>query len=420
MAEAAAAYQTRVEERLRRAEVERVRAEVRSCGRTAGGGGSARDWPGGVRGANRVGRRCGGSLGRKNSELTAANGQLDAARAEAEAKGQQAGRARDRTFQALDAMTSSVTGESLETQAAISPEQETISRRGSELLRGVRARARRRRRNPQASRVRRDRVGLIHSRLGNHETGVRAFERAADVYRKLATDFHPHASTGSISPEARTTSGRSSAIWGGRSRGRRRSAAGLRCEKLTVDFPASPKYREDLAGSYNNLGVLLRDAGKPREAEGPFRKARRTAGEARRRVPRCTPVPPRVGQKSPQHGDSVDRTGGRPGAGVTPALTLREKLVAEHPAAHYRHDLASSHHHLGLMFRNAGKRPEAEAAFREALSLREKLVEEFPVVPQYRRDLAGTHHSLGVLLQVSGKRAEAGAAYRAGNHSGSG
>src|SRR5262249_4694300 len=128
-------------------------------------------------------------LGQKNRQLVVTNGELTSARVEAETKGEQAARARDRAFQALDVMTSSATGDSLETQAAISVEQKRFLAKVlgyyEEFAREQGDDENTRRRVASAA----HRVGLIQYRLGNHDAGIRAFEQARASYRKLAADF---------------------------------------------------------------------------------------------------------------------------------------------------------------------------------------------------------------------------------------
>src|SRR5262249_3335987 len=64
------------------------------------------------------------------------------------------------------------------------------------------------------------------------------------------------------------------------------------------------------------------------------------------------------------------------------------------------------------MLRSLGKIPEADAAYRRALDIQEKLVAESPAVPKFRRDLARSYNSLGILLADLGKRAEAAESYQ--------
>jgi tetratricopeptide (TPR) repeat protein len=156
---------------------------------------------------------------------------------------------------------------------------------------------------------------------------------------------------------------------GGEAEGSFREALAIQ-EKLAAEFPNLPVYREELAETYNNLGILLGGLGelsRPGEAETAHRQA----------------------------------------------LAIQEKLVTEFPSVpRYRGILAVSHGSLGLLLVNQGKRNEAEAAYRQALALREKLVDDFPNMPEFRRDLAGSKGNLGLLLAGQGKLTEAEAIYR--------
>jgi serine/threonine-protein kinase len=136
---------------------------------------------------------------------------------------------------------------------------------------------------------------------------------------------------------------------------------------LAVECPTVPAYRQELATTHNNLGILLATWGGQAEAEVAYRQA----------------------------------------------LTLQDKLAADFPSiSQYRHELARSQNNLGNLLKNLGKWPEAEVAYRQALTLQEKLGAEFPTVPAYRQALALSHNNLGLLLEALGKRSEAKAAYR--------
>jgi tetratricopeptide (TPR) repeat protein len=90
------------------------------------------------------------------------------------------------------------------------------------------------------------------------------------------------------------------------------------------------------------------------------------------------------------------------------ALAIQERLAAEFPAVPgYRSDMADSHHSLGLLLAGLGKRAEAEAAYRAALALFEKLASEHPDVPDYRTGQDRTSLALGGLWVADGKVADA-------------
>ena len=63
------------------------------------------------------------------------------------------------------------------------------------------------------------------------------------------------------------------------------------------------------------------------------------------------------------------------------ALAIQERLVADFPAVpEYRQSLARSHHNLGVLLKEMGKRPEAEERYRKVLAVREELVVDFPKI----------------------------------------
>jgi tetratricopeptide (TPR) repeat protein len=128
-----------------------------------------------------------------------------------------------------------------------------------------------------------------------------------------------------------------------------------------------PAYRQDLARSHTNLGLLLQNTGRLKEAEGEYRRA----------------------------------------------LDLFQQLARDFPAVpEYRQELAASHNSLGLLLQNTGRLQEAEGEYRRALDLFQQLADDFPAVPAYRQELAVSHNSLGVLLADTGRGQEAEGEYR--------
>jgi serine/threonine protein kinase len=96
------------------------------------------------------------------------------------------------------------------------------------------------------------------------------------------------------------------------------------------------------------------------------------------------------------------------------ALALHEKLAAEYAGVPlYRAALAGIHNLRGHLLAVQGKLADAEPECRAALTLDEKLVADHPDVPQYRAALAASHDNLSNVLADQGKRAEAEAECRA-------
>ena len=73
---------------------------------------------------------------------------------------------------------------------------------------------------------------------------------------------------------------------------------------------------------------------------------------------------------------------------------------------------ALGNHQLASLLHRLGKKTEAEAAYRQSLTLLERLATEYPDDPKYREQEAVVQGHLGVLLVQVGRLAEAEAAYR--------
>jgi tetratricopeptide (TPR) repeat protein len=97
------------------------------------------------------------------------------------------------------------------------------------------------------------------------------------------------------------------------------------------------------------------------------------------------------------------------------ALSIQEKLVGAFPsAAEYRHDLAYSWQGVAGSLRAEGRNDEAMHAGQKALVLWEELADEYSDNVGYRRELAHIHNELGDLLEASGQHERARQAYRRG------
>ena len=90
------------------------------------------------------------------------------------------------------------------------------------------------------------------------------------------------------------------------------------------------------------------------------------------------------------------------------ALTIFQKLVDDNrDVTAYRGSLARSHSNLGVVLAEMGKSSDAEAEFRTALAQYQKLADDNFAVTDFRNSLARSHSNLGTLLshaQVIGSR----------------
>ncbi len=95
------------------------------------------------------------------------------------------------------------------------------------------------------------------------------------------------------------------------------------------------------------------------------------------------------------------------------AIALQQKLARDFPnIPSYRFDLAGSHLGLADVFRQTGRLKEAEAGIREAVALLERLVAEFPAVGPYRQELARAYEQLSQVMRATGRANEAEALLR--------
>jgi serine/threonine protein kinase/tetratricopeptide (TPR) repeat protein len=99
-------------------------------------------------------------------------------------------------------------------------------------------------------------------------------------------------------------------------------------------------------------------------------------------------------------------------AGYRQAISILEQLVADSPGEDQRKDLAHGYSDLGLLLRRIGKRHEAETATRQKLTVFEELARDFPGQPEYLLSQASAHNALGLHFIELGKFEEGEKALR--------
>ena len=167
-------------------------------------------------------------------------------------------------------------------------------------------------------------------------------------------------------------------------------------EALAAAPEASNDARHDLADTINRIGVLLEETGKPAEAEAEYRRALATLPEAGRRQPRRHRIPQRPGGQPQQprlaaveHGQAGGGGGRVPqGAGDLPEAGRRQPRrhrIPQQPGG-------QPHTTSAGCCRSTGKPAEAEAEFRKALALHQKLADDNPAVTEFRCGLAVQPH----------------------------
>jgi eukaryotic-like serine/threonine-protein kinase len=326
-------------------------------------------------------------------------------------------KASDRTREVLDAMTSEATGDSLTTQKTITDEQKKFlvevltyyKEFAGEKSNDERARFR-------AARAA-SRVGHIEYRLGLKRESVAAFQLARDSYEKLAAEFAivpdyrnhlavSHNNAGLVLYEL----GKLDTAWD------ELCAARDIQKKLTEEFPAELDFQNELARTHNNLGAILTGLGRSADSQMEYKAAR----EIQKNLVEQVPTEPRYQKELARTHHNLAVQLAKVGrhedaqAEYEAARAIRKTLVERFPTVPaYQQDLARIHQSLGALHSGMEKQDQARVEFEKARDIQMKLVEQYPSMPTFQQELARTHNGLGALYAGLGKRNDAQGEYRA-------
>ncbi len=342
-----------------------------------------------------------------------------AAKAERQAREDEAA-ARRRAMDALRAMTDDVTGHLIgerqvlgETErsfleAALSRWQAFAAETGNaEQARAIRAEGT-------------QRVANLRARLGQNEAALAGYREAVELWGRLAADF-PRRPEFPYRPDYRYEVARGQNNIGVlcRNLGRPRdaeaayaTAQALR-QKLAQDFPAAAGFRRDLAETIMNRAILSKDQGRPAEAEPLYRQALSLLRQLVAELPDVASHRQALATCLSNYGSQLRqlRKSKEAEAAYREALDLCEALVRAHPNdPRYRSDLAYVQHNQATLLDETGRAEAAEALYRRALAVRRQLAAEFPAFADYRRELADTLNNLGMLLRRRQRPVDAEAA----------
>jgi len=349
-------------------------------------------------------------------------------RQQKEAALEREGRRRKQARSALDAMSSTLIEDWLAKQATLSPEHkqflESALRSYEEFAADTGQEEESRAGVANAYR----RVGTIRDRLGQQGEAEAALQRSRQLYARLVAEFPANDSHRLGLARALMQLGVFYSVAGRGSEAESTYDEALtQYRKLVADFPNVAEYRHNLGGTLNNMGRLLRKLGREAEAEAAYRQAIAVFNQLVREFP-----------AEPQHRAELARTyinlallvHPNPGRTLDPAqpvpgrlaeavdsmtrgVEIFERLAAEFPATPvYMDTLSTSLDQLAGVLRDAGRNPEAEEIFQQALATRTQLVADYPAVPEHRRGLAMTLNNLGILLKNTGRAREAEELYK--------
>jgi len=167
---------------------------------------------------------------------------------------------------------------------------------------------------------------------------------------------------------------------------------------LLHDNPAASEYRRALGLCHNNLGWLyLAHLGQPSKAEASFRQALRIREKLAQEHPYFVGDQTDLAETYRQLGSLCERLG-RPDefeGFELKALEIMELYPSDVPK--YRFDLANTYQQLAWQCYTTGKKDKAELFYDKALALCNGLLEQYPEVGQYLRTLGFVQHGRGFL-----------------------
>jgi serine/threonine protein kinase/tetratricopeptide (TPR) repeat protein len=174
-----------------------------------------------------------------------------------------------------------------------------------------------------------------------------------------------------------------------------------------------PDYRAHLAGCLNNLTPILRKLNQPVEAEKAASKALAIKSELVRQYPNNADYHSSLGTGLHAVADTLLARGDRRGAIERLEQAVEQQLAAlevapKHPTYRehlrlHRLLLGNSYHGETLQLAAGGKREQAEEACNKAISVRQKLADDYPQEPDYLGDLAISFNNLGFMLCQRGQ-----------------
>jgi serine/threonine-protein kinase len=178
-------------------------------------------------------------------------------------------------------------------------------------------------------------------------------------------------------------------------------------QALVKTHPNVAEYLRGLAGTHNNLAIVLSALGQREEAIKEYRQASDVKRKLMQAHPGVADYPNELAGTLSNLGSLLYALGrNREGlAEFRQALSLRKKLVKTHPErTEYQADLASMHNNLGYHLAALGRSDAALGEYQQAQAIQQKLVQDHPSRLSYQRSLAYTLTNLGNLLHRLGQR----------------
>jgi tetratricopeptide (TPR) repeat protein len=174
---------------------------------------------------------------------------------------------------------------------------------------------------------------------------------------------------------------------------------------------ATDAVRAVLAQSYNAIGYLLRQTGKPAESLQAYQKALAIWQKLAEANPAVAEYQSDVARTHNAIGLLLLMWTGKPAEALTAcgkALAIQQKLADANPAViHFQYRLATIHDHIGWCLLNMGSPVAAAEADRKASDIIQKLVDDHPAISVFQAVLANCQINIGRALDRQKQSAEA-------------
>jgi tetratricopeptide (TPR) repeat protein len=176
----------------------------------------------------------------------------------------------------------------------------------------------------------------------------------------------------------------------------------------------SAQHRYDLAGAYNNLGILYHSEGQRSRAEKSLHEALTIKQSLTREFPDHVDFGWSLA-KTENNWANFLQTGNRLAEAqqaYQDGIAQLSSLLARSPReAAYLQELAVCRLNLGTLLMFAGRGDQADAEFQAALDIQSRLVQRFPNRPEYQKEQARIFLSQAVKSQLAGDGGNAKVGY---------
>jgi serine/threonine protein kinase len=245
------------------------------------------------------------------------------------------------------------------------------------------------------------RVGQIQNKLGKHAEAEAAYRRAIELFAQLPRDAQDSAKYNQMLAKTRRCLASLLSLTGRPQEAEQEQQLAITvCQALAAQFPDNSQYQLDLAMSHDGLGQVLFGNGNVVQAQEAFRQSVALVQPLLARAPDDHDLKWRLAVFQVHLAQNME---GRNRAEAennyrSVASRAAELAAAEPGNEEYRYFQASVLRSWGGILPELGRSPEAEAVLRQAVTVQEGLVRDFPQVPMHQNELGNALGNLGTVL----------------------